>query len=124
MTLCISALKCLHLHLSTVRSYFSLEFYCIYWNSVLTLHKQWRIQDFSEVGAPTPPGEGRQHTILRNFPKNCTKLKEFGLPGGRPSLAPPLDPPLISHETCISTVIPGCTKLRILSLCAILLLAT
>ena len=37
---------------------------------------------------------GRQHTILPNFPKNCMKLKEFGPPGGRMSLAPPLDPPL------------------------------
>ena len=33
------------------------------------------------------------HTILPNFPKNCMKLKEFG-PGGRASLAPPLDSPL------------------------------
>ena len=52
---------------------------------------QWRIQDFSEEGAPTPQG-GRQHTILLNFPKNCMKLKEFGPPEGgrRVSLAPPL----------------------------------
>ena len=32
--------------------------------------------------------------ILPNFLKNCLKLKEFGPPGGRASLAPPLDPPL------------------------------
>ena len=37
---------------------------------------QWRIQDFPEVGAPTPGG--RQHTILGNFPKNCMTFKEFG----------------------------------------------
>ena len=39
------------------------------------------------------PG-GRQHTILPKFPKNCMKLKEFGPPGGRASLSPPLDPRL------------------------------
>ena len=37
-------------------------------------------------GANSP--EGRQHTILPKFPKNCMKLKEFGPPGGT-SLAPP-----------------------------------
>ena len=26
--------------------------------------------------------------------ENCMKMKEFGPPGGHPSLAPPLDPPL------------------------------
>ena len=26
---------------------------------------------------------GHQHTILRNIPKNCMKLKEFGPMGGR-----------------------------------------
>ena len=26
--------------------------------------------------------------------ENCMKMKEFGPPGGRASLAPPLDPPL------------------------------
>ena len=36
------------------------------------------------------PTLGRQHTILPNFPKNCMKLKEFGPPRGRASLAPPL----------------------------------
>ena len=35
---------------------------------------RWRIQDFPEVEAPILGGEGRQHTILPNFPK----LKEFG----------------------------------------------
>ena len=32
-------------------------------------------------GANSP--EGRQHTILPNFPENCMKLKEFGPRGGR-----------------------------------------
>ena len=29
-----------------------------------------------------------------NFPENCMKSKEFGHPGGRASLTPPLDPPM------------------------------
>ena len=29
-----------------------------------------------------------------NFPENCMKSKEFGRPGGRASLTPPLDPPM------------------------------
>ena len=33
-------------------------------------------------------GGGHQHTILPKFPKNCTKLKEFGPRGA--SLVPPL----------------------------------
>ena len=39
---------------------------------------QWRIQDFPEVGRQLPGGEGCQHMVLQNFPKNCMKLKEFG----------------------------------------------
>ena len=45
---------------------------------------QWRIQDFPEVGHQSW-GEGRQHTILPKFPKNCMELKEFGPRGARPS---------------------------------------
>ena len=36
---------------------------------------------FPRGGGANSPG-GCQHTILPNFPKNCMKLKEFGLPGG------------------------------------------
>ena len=43
------------------------------------------------------PG-GRQHTILPTFPKNCMKLKEFGLGGRRPKFYY-VDPPLHTH-TC------------------------
>ena len=43
---------------------------------------QWRIQDFSEVAAPTPRG-GANIRFCQKFPKNCMKLKEFGPPGGR-----------------------------------------
>ena len=45
---------------------------------------QWWIQDFTEVGAPTSR-EGANIWFCQNFPKNCIKFKEFGLPGGRPS---------------------------------------
>ena len=56
---------------------------------------QWWNQDFPEVGAPTL--QGRQHTILPKFPKNCMKLKEFEPGGARPRA--PLDPPLETpHE--------------------------
>ena len=50
---------------------------------------------FPRGGDANSPG-GRQHTILPNFPKNCMKLKEFGPPGGAPSLMPRLDPSLPS----------------------------
>ena len=36
---------------------------------------------FLRGGGANSPG-GRQHTISPKFPKNCMKLKEFGLPGG------------------------------------------
>ena len=55
----------------------------------------------SSGGSRISPRRGRQlsggcqHTILPNFPKNCMKLKEFGLRGGHASLAPPLDQPLL-----------------------------
>ena len=53
---------------------------------------------FPRGGGANSPG-GRQHTILPKFPKNCMKLKEFGARGmGGASLAPPLDPPLLSHD--------------------------
>ena len=39
-----------------------------------------------------PPGRGRQHTILPNFPKNRMKLRKYW--------APPLDPPLLTEVKC------------------------
>ena len=56
-------------------------------------NKPVAVQGFPRGGGTNPPG-GRQHTILPNFPKKCMKLKEFGPPGERESLTPPLDPPL------------------------------
>ena len=52
---------------------------------------QWRIQDFSEVGAPTL-GRGVGGASIRFcqiFPKNCMKLKEFGPPGDTCPSHPP-----------------------------------
>ena len=44
-------------------------------------------------GAPTP----KSAIIFQFFAENCMKMKEFGPPGGgRASLAPPLDPPMIN----------------------------
>ena len=51
-------------------------------------------------GEGANPPEGRQHTILPNFPKNCMKLKEFEPLGAWPSRPPPLDPPLICTINC------------------------
>ena len=45
---------------------------------------------FSPGGAPTP----KIAIIFHIFAENCMKMKEFGPPGGRASLAPPLDPPM------------------------------
>ena len=53
--------------------------------------KQWRIQDFSEGGAPTP----NLGLFCNFFAENCMKIKEFGPPGGHASLVPPLDPPML-----------------------------
>ena len=58
---------------------------------------QWQIQGFPEVGAPTLQG-GPEHTP--NFPKNCTKLKEFGPPGARAPRAP-LDPPVVTFVSIL-----------------------
>ena len=56
-------------------------------------HYQWRIQDFPQGGAPTP----KIAIIFQFFAKNCMKMKEFGPRGrGHASLAPPLDPPMIT----------------------------
>ena len=54
-------------------------------------HKKVRLTGtriFLKVGPPTLHGEGRQHSILPNFPKNWMKLKEFGPPGARVLHAP------------------------------------
>ena len=45
---------------------------CFLETPLINKEDQWQIQDFSEVGAPTL--QGRQDTILSNFPKN---FKEF-----------------------------------------------
>ena len=61
---------------------------------------------FPRVGGANPQG------ILPNFPKNCMKLKEFGPRGGRgvTSLAPHLDPPII---TKLKLQTPHCNPTRL-----------
>ena len=58
---------------------------------------QWRIQDFPEEGAPTPQG-GANIRFCQNFPKTAWNWKNLDPQGGRASLTPPLDPPLIIVE--------------------------
>ena len=51
-------------------------------------------------GGGREPSRGGVNTP--NFPENCMKSKEFGRPGGgRASLTPPLDPPMVIQTTCI-----------------------
>ena len=40
-------------------------------------------------GGADPPGGGRQHTILSNFPENCMKSRKFWALGGLVPGAPP-----------------------------------
>ena len=51
---------------------------------------------FSPGGAPTP----KIAIIFHIFAENCMKMKEFGPPGGRASLAPPLGS---ANAICIFT---------------------
>ena len=52
-------------------------------------------------GGGREPSRGGVNTP--NIPENCMKSKEFGRPGGgRASLTPPLDPPMV---WCRSTVL-------------------
>ena len=67
-------------------------------------YKQWRIQDFPKVGAPSllgvvvGGGRCRQHIILPKFLNKLHEIERLWIPRrGRASLAPfPLDPPLIN----------------------------
>ena len=63
---------------------------------------------FPVGGGASPPGEGRQHTNLPDFPKNCMKLRNFwSVGGGRAPGCPPLDPPLhVPHDVLHHTVQP------------------
>ena len=55
--------------------------------------KQWRIQDFPEGGAWTLQG-GREHA---KFSRKLHEIERIWTPrGGRASLTPPLDPPMVS----------------------------
>ena len=57
---------------------------------------QWRIQDFSQGGAPTP----KIAIIFQIFAKNCMKMKEFGPPGGARAPGAPLDLPMTMSPCC------------------------
>ena len=50
-------------------------------------------------GGADLPGEGRQHTNLPDFPKNCMKSRKFWSEetGGECAGGVPLDPPLGIH---------------------------
>ena len=66
-------------------------------NTSIVHGDQWRIQDFPEEGALTPKG-GHQPIIWPIFPENFMKMKRFWARGGRTSLAPPLDLPLVMPQ--------------------------
>ena len=54
---------------------------------------QWRIQDFPEVGAPTPRGDANIR-FCQKFPKTAWNWKNLDPRGARVPRAPYLDPPL------------------------------
>ena len=69
--------------------------------------RQWRIQDFSEEGALTPKGVGAPTYYLANFSRKLHENEEILGQGGRASLVPPLDPPLLggpAHAIVTKTV--------------------
>ena len=74
---------------------------------ILTAHVvniQWRIQDFPQDGEPTP----KIAIIFQIFAENCVKMKEFGPPGGRASLAAPLGSANdIKSESSIKKIFQG-----------------
>ena len=66
----------------------------IMYGILLTL--QWRIQDFSEEGAPTTGGAPR-HDFIK-ISRKLHEIKENSARGGAHPLHPPLDPPLHCPE--------------------------
>ena len=57
----------------------------VLWQHAALLHKQWRIQDFPQGGAPTL----KIAIIFQIFAGNCMKMKEFGPRGTHVPGAPP-----------------------------------
>ena len=53
---------------------------------------------FPRGGGANPKGGGANLKFGQFFPKTAWKWRNFGPEGGRASLAPPLDPPLLWHE--------------------------
>ena len=54
-----------------------------------SLPNQWRIQDFPEEGPPNPKMGAPTYYLVKHFPTNCMKMKEFGPREGGASLASP-----------------------------------
>ena len=68
------------------------NFYKLWITEITIINNQWRIQDFPEGGAWTLQG-GREHA---KFSRKLHEIERIWTPrGGRASLTPPLDPPMI-----------------------------
>ena len=72
-----------------------------------TVSFQWRIQDFSQEGAPTP----KVGVLTYFFGWKLHENERIWTPGGGASLAPPLDPPLHS-KSVLTRKINLCSRVR------------
>ena len=61
---------------------------------------QWRIKDFPQGGAPTP----KSAIIFQIFCRTLQKNERIWTPGGRASLAPPLDPPMLTKTINVCVI--------------------
>ena len=57
-------------------------------------NQQWRIQDFPEVGMPTPKVDVKSYYLANFFPKTAWSENNLDPEGGVPGS--PLDPPMVS----------------------------
>ena len=75
-------------------------------------HRQWRIQDFPKEGAPTPQG-GTPTYDFAKFSQKLHEIERIWAPGGgRASLAPPLDPPLIGFSFQLTSTYPTVSAIQ------------
>ena len=72
------------------RLVWTLRYWKKYYIIFLLNRLHWWIQDFPEVGAPTP----KLGVLTYYFAKNCIKIKEFGPRGGTCTPGTPFDPPM------------------------------
>ena len=67
--------------------------------------------EFLEVGAPTSKVDVKSYYLANYCPKNCTKFKKFGPQRELTSLAPVLNPLMLSsrerRERCVTTQAKG-----------------